>query len=81
MSRDPEIYLDDIRQACTRILEYTANLSQEQLLADQMRMDAVIRNIEIIGEATKNLPTDLRENYSEIPWNKIAGMRDIVAHG
>jgi len=55
-------------------------MSYEDFLDDRKTQDAVIRNIEIIGEATKNLSNDLQDSYSEIPWRDMAGMRDKLIH-
>jgi uncharacterized protein with HEPN domain len=55
-------------------------MTLEQFIADERTYDAVIRNLEIIGEATKNIPDDIRTNYPDIEWRKIAGLRDILAH-
>ncbi|MEO8513292.1 MAG: DUF86 domain-containing protein [Ignavibacteria bacterium] len=65
---------------CRKILEYTNNLSYEEFNKDYKTYDAVLRNIEIIGEAVKNIPDDIREKYNFIEWKKIAGLRDIVIH-
>lgn len=80
MSRDYKLYLEDILDAAHKIEQYTKGLSFQQFSKDQMRVDAVLRNLEIIGEATKNLPVDLRTKYSATNWRKVAGLRDIVIH-
>ena len=80
MSRSPEQWMEDIRRCCEKILRYTAGMSQEVLAEDDLVTDAVLRNIEIIGEATKNLPDDVRAKMPEIEWKKIAGMRDWLSH-
>ncbi len=61
-------------------MRYTSGMSQEVLAADELVTDAVLRNIEIIGEATKNLPEDVRAKMPGIEWRKIAGMRDWLSH-
>lgn len=81
MSREWRLYLDDIRCCCDRVLEYTSGLDFEGFVAHGMTYDAVIRNLEIIGEAAKNLPDEVRVHYPEIEWRKIAGLRDVLAHG
>ena len=78
MSQDYRLYLEDILEAVQKIESYTEGLSFQQFIQDEMRLDAVLRNLEIIGEATKNLPLNLREKYPQIDWRKIAGLRDIV---
>ena len=73
------LYLESIRDCLERIAEYTA--AGEQAFAEsRLIQDGVIRNLEVIGEATKNLSTDLRAANPEIPWRQIAGMRDVLIH-
>ena len=76
-------YLGHLKQACDRILSYTAGLSREMFLQNEMVQDAVLRNIGILGEATKNLLEcwpNLAELYPEIPWVDIYGMRNRITH-
>lgn len=80
MPRDFEVYLEDILQATSKIRGYTAGLTRESFAQDSMRIDAVIRNLEIIGEAAKMIPESMRGDYPSIEWKKIAGLRDILAH-
>jgi uncharacterized protein with HEPN domain len=80
MPRDFEVYLEDIRQAIRKIHNYTASLTRESFAQDAMRIDAVVRNLEIIGEATKMIPESIRARYPSVEWKKIAGLRDILAH-
>lgn len=77
--KDDRIYLQHIRDALGRIVSYTAN-GREAFLANPQAQDAVIRNLEIIGEAVKHLSDDLRQQHSDIPWKRIAGMRDEMIH-
>jgi uncharacterized protein with HEPN domain len=79
-SRDWRLYAEDIVEACSRIKRYTAGLDYEAFARDEKTRDAVVRNIEIIGEAAKALPDDIIARAPEIPWRKVRGMRDIVAH-
>lgn len=72
--------LNDIREAVRRIEEYTAGMRYQDFLEDTKTQDAVIRNLEIIGEATKNLSIELKERYSHIPWKGMAGVRDRLIH-
>ncbi len=80
MSRDWRLYWDDVMAACRKVQRYTAGLDKAQFRGDEKTYDAVLRNIEVIGEAAKNLPDHVRARVSGIEWRKIAGMRDIVAH-
>lgn len=74
-------YLHHIYDAISAIEEYTRDITREEFFEKRIIQDAVIREFEIIGEATKNLSEELRKKYSDIPWNKVAGMRDKLIHG
>ncbi|MEM9538849.1 MAG: DUF86 domain-containing protein [Cyanobacteria bacterium P01_E01_bin.42] len=80
MSRSLNLYLDDIIESIDKIERYTTGMTLESFVADERTFDAVARNLQIIGEAVKNIPTNLRDRYSEIEWRKIAGLRDFLAH-
>jgi uncharacterized protein with HEPN domain len=80
LSRDPGRRIEDIIACCEKILRFTSGMNQEQLVEQELVMDAVLRNIEVIGEATKNLPDDVRDRMPGIEWKKIAGMRDWISH-
>ena len=73
-------YLADMREAIVRIQGYTSAITYGQFLADSKTQDAVIRNIEILGEAAKRLPATLTSTDPEIEWKSIAGMRDKLVH-
>ena len=74
------ILLDHILDAINQIEEYTNGIDREEFLETRMVQDAVVRQLEIIGEATKNLSSNVTESYPQIPWKEIAGMRDKLIH-
>ena len=80
MSRDEIMYLQDIAESCEKILQFTAGLSQSDLIGDVRTYDAVVRNLEIIGEAAKHISADLRKRLPDIQWRKAAGLRDMLTH-
>ena len=80
MSRDQVMYLQDIAESCQKILRFTDGLTQSDLIQDEKTYDAVVRNLEIIGEAAKHISDELRKQLTGIEWRKIAGMRDMLAH-
>ncbi len=80
MSRDPELRLEDILEAGRLIELYISGFDYESFVKDRRTVDAVTRNLEIIGEAVKNLPEDITLQFPEIPWSAIAGFRDVLAH-
>lgn len=81
MSRDPRLFLEDIVSCCDKIGRYTLGLAFDQFRSDEKVIDAVARNLELIGEATKRIPADLRGRYQDVPWRKMAGLRDVIVHG
>jgi len=80
MPRDCRLYLDDILQSAQKVRNYTSGMTLEALLSDERTLDAVVRNLEIIGEAVKKLPDELRARRPEVDWKKIASARDFLAH-
>ena len=80
MPRHFKVYLEDILTAVQKIETYTKGMSFEEFTQDVRTFDAVVRNFEIIGEAVKNIPLEIRSAHTEIEWKKIAGLRDILAH-
>ena len=80
MSRDSKVYLEDILEAIRKIRAFTSGTSLAALLKDAKTLDAVIRNLEVIGEAVKRLPEEVRSQQPDVEWKKIAGLRDILIH-
>lgn len=80
MSRDVIVFLDDILMAIDDLAAFTAALDFEDFKQDRKTVYAVTRALEIMGEATKNIPDEIRQAYPNIPWKQIAGMRDKLIH-
>jgi len=80
MPRDFEVYLQDILEAILKVQAYTAGMSQESFAADSKSVDAVLRNLEVIGEAARGVPESIRTTHPQVEWRKIAGLRDILIH-
>ncbi|AGK60039.1 hypothetical protein Asulf_00003 [Archaeoglobus sulfaticallidus PM70-1] len=80
--RTPELFVQDMLEAIEKIERYTSSIEDlEDFMREDMVVDAVLRNLEIIGEAAKNIPEDLRSKYGEIPWKRVVGLRNVVIHG
>ena len=81
MARDEFLYLRHVLDAINIIEEYLQGVDEEHFKATRLLQDGTIREIEIIGEAVKNVSKDIRKSYPEVPWQDIAGMRDKLIHG
>jgi len=81
MKRDYKLFVKDILNAIEKIEEFVADMSFEEFKNDDKTVSAVVRKLEIIGEATKNLPEIIKEKYPDIPWSSMAKMRDRLIHG
>jgi uncharacterized protein with HEPN domain len=80
MSRDQKFRLTDILEAISKIENYTKELDLNSFLQNEMVRDAVVRNIEVIGEAAKMVPETIKVTYPEIPWKEIIAIRNLIAH-
>ena len=78
--RDYILFLEDILSAIEKIEMYTRELSFEKFCENNMAVDAVIRNFEIIGEATKNVPNRIKEKYPDVEWKEAIGFRNVLTH-
>lgn len=78
--RDYKLYLIDIDEAVEKVLTFTDGYTYKKFCGDAKTVDAVIRNLEIIGEAAKHIPKKLREKYPDIDWQAMVGLRNIIAH-
>ena len=80
MLREWRLYLQDAIMCCDKAIGYTQGMDRLAFEADQRTYDAVLRNLEILGEAVRHIPEKVREAYPQVPWVKIAGLRNILAH-
>lgn len=80
MKKDPKILLLDVLDSIESIEKYTENIAKNKFFDTPQIQDAVVRRIEVIGEAVKGLPISFRNKHSDVPWKKIAGTRDTLIH-
>lgn len=80
IKREFILYLEDMLQSMERIEEYLGNIDFGKFKQTYIVVDAIIRNFEIIGEASKNVPIEVQEKYPEIPWKKMYGLRNLISH-
>ncbi len=78
--RKPDVYLQDILESIQQIEEYLDGVKENEFYQNSEKQDAVLRRLEIIGEAVKHISDNIRDEYDEVPWRKVAGMRDIIIH-
>lgn len=78
--RTAQLYLEDILSSIVAIEEFTKEMTFQDFQNDKKTVDAVVRNLEIIGEAANNIPQELKENYSTIPWRDMISMRNKIMH-
>lgn len=79
-ARDWRVRIDDILEAAEKIGRYTAGLTYDEFAADEKVIDAVLRNVEIIGEAARHVPDEVTIRYPAVPWRRMRAMRNIVIH-
>ncbi len=80
MKRDYKLYINDIRESIVQIEEYLKNVSEEGFKKNKQVQDTVIRRLEIIGEAGKNIPRSLKEKNKQVPWLAMTHFRDLITH-
>ncbi|MBI5047635.1 MAG: DUF86 domain-containing protein [Deltaproteobacteria bacterium] len=80
MRRNYIFYLEDILTSANKIQNYVGNASFEELIKDELKIDAIVRNFEIIGEASSNVPQEIHAKYPFVEWRKIADFRNVLAH-
>ena len=80
MSRSWLLFLDDMREAARKIDRYVAGRDLDAFRADEMAFDATLRNLEILGEAVKGIPEEIRARYPDVNWRGVAGFRNVLAH-
>ena len=78
--RDPRLYLNEIIQSCDKVARFIHDLDEEEFLQSELYQDAVVRNLEIIGEAAGQLPNELRARHPDVPWKQMNGFRNIAIH-
>jgi len=78
--RSPDLFLLDMAVAAEKILDYSSGISFEELSCDELRKDAILRNIQVLGDAAKSLPPKFKSVHQEIDWKGISGLRDIITH-
>ena len=78
--RDPRLLVEDISSAIRKIERYVAEMAFDNFTADDRTIDAVVRNLEIIGEAARQIPRTFKETNMDVPWGQIAGLRNRIVH-
>ena len=80
MRRRYALYLEDILESVKNIMSYVGSISYDDFIKDRMRVDAVVRNLEIIGEASNKIPQEIKDKYPSVEWQKMSDFRNVLAH-
>ncbi len=80
MSRSVALFVDHMLEAVANVAEFTDGSDRRAFFADKKTRDATLRNLEILGEAAKKIPDDVRIRFPNVPWRRISGLRDVLAH-
>ena len=80
MSHSWELFLRDMLEAARKVIRFTADRKLESFVADEMAYDATLRNLEVLGEAAKCIPEEIRQRHPDVDWRGLAGLRDVLAH-
>lgn len=80
MKRDYRLFIEDILDSIEKVEEFTANMGYEDFMKDDKTKSAVVMKLGIIGEASKNIPKNIRQKHKELPWSDMAKMRDKIIH-
>jgi uncharacterized protein with HEPN domain len=78
--RDPNLLIEDMRAAIHKIERYTSGMDQAMFQQDEKTVDAVVRNLEIIGEAARRIPAEFAFRHAEVPWKQVSGLRNRIVH-
>ena len=80
MPRDYEVFLQDVLEAIANVAEFVGPMTRTEFEADKKTVHAVVRDLEVIGEAIKSVPAEVRARHPQVPWQRVAGLRDILIH-
>lgn len=80
MQREYVLFLKDMLSCAQKVQRYNLHLDYEAFVNNELVVDATLRNLEVVGEAAKNVPQDIRDSYPNVPWRAMARFRDVVAH-
>jgi len=80
MKRDVLLFIEDILDSIKKIERFSEELDEKDFIGDELRQNAIVRQLEVIGEAVKNIPYEFRKKYLNVEWRKIAGFRDVLIH-